>query len=112
MWALLQACMMAMPGTARYFCDCESVVTAIKNGQIKATAGSKEHARAYHLLFARLDDIEDEAVTWVPAHCKDREVGKKRKGDGSKLSAQDVQGNAEADRLAKKAVGEHRVEDT
>ena len=46
----------------------------------------------------------------MPAHCSEKQAVAVKKGDGSPLTVQDVQGNAEADRLAKKGVEEHRIE--
>lgn len=111
-WALVQACMVGMPGLVSYLCDCESVVKSIHERAGKAVAGSKMHARAYQLLFARLDDIGTDAVVWMPAHCKEHDADTSKKGDGTPLTKEDIRGNAEADRLAKKAVEEHRVEET
>ena len=45
----------------------------------------------------------------MPAHNGAKQVGVLRCGDGELLTEGDVRGNAEADRLAKKAVQEHRV---
>ena len=43
----------------------------------------------------------------MPAHTAKQDVGIKLLSDGSKLTALDRRGNAEADRMAKHAVEEH-----
>ena len=62
------------------------------------------------MLFTRLDDTGGGGVEWIPAHCKAEQVEGKLKGDGTQLTRREVEGNAEADRLSKKAVEEHRIE--
>lgn len=108
-WALIQAAMRAFPGMTEFLCDCESVVSAIKAGRRTAFRADKMHARAYSQLFAVLDDVIGGAFTWLPAHKTEDQVGVVLKGDGTTLTAKDLEGNRDADRLAKLAVAEHRV---
>ena len=46
----------------------------------------------------------------MPAHKSKQSAGKARCGNGEFLAANDIAGNAEADRLAKLAVEQHRVD--
>ena len=107
-WALTQAAIRAEPG-CEYRVDCEPCVKAVHRGRAWATSGQRPHARVNALMHAALDDTARDAVVWMPAHKKESDVGVARLGNGSYLTQLDVKGNAEADRLAKLAVGEHRV---
>jgi hypothetical protein len=107
-WALLQAASRAEPGCA-YRVDCEPCVKAVHRGRKWATSDRRPHARVYGLLFAALDDTDNDAVVWMPAHTKSSDVGVLRLSNGESLTAVDRMGNAEADRLAKLAVEAHRV---
>jgi hypothetical protein len=62
------------------------------------------------MVMSALEDTEVEKVVWMPAHKSKQAVGQFRCGDGNLLTAADIKGNAEADRLAKLAVRLHRVD--
>ena len=48
-------------------------------------------------------------LVWMPAHTSEWQIGKTRKGDGTKLSRDDRYGNHLADLMAKKGAKLHRV---
>jgi hypothetical protein len=89
--------------------DCEPCVKAVHMGLKRATSDSRAHARVNTLMHAALDDTAADAVVWMPAHKGEADIGAARLGDGSYLTRLDFSSNAEADRLAKLAVEEHRV---
>eukprot|EP00929_Paragymnodinium_shiwhaense_P102607 TRINITY_DN65803_c0_g1_i3.p1 TRINITY_DN65803_c0_g1~~TRINITY_DN65803_c0_g1_i3.p1 ORF type:complete len:967 (+),score=210.69 TRINITY_DN65803_c0_g1_i3:52-2952(+) len=107
-WAVFQAASRAEPGS-QYRVDCKPCVDAFHKGREWATSDKRPHARVHALLFAALDSTPPEAMVWMPAHTTEADVGRAELGDGSLLSAQDRWANAEADKLAKKAVEQHRV---
>ena len=107
-WAILQAAMLAEPGTS-YKIDCQPCVTAIHKGRAHATAGHRPLARVFGLIFAAIDDADPNDFVWMPAHTKASDVGLKSLGDHTLLTEQDRELNGVADELAKKAVEEHRV---
>ncbi len=107
-WALLQAAMVAEPGSD-YRLDCLPCVDAIKSGKAWATSAARPLARVFNLLFSAIDDTPPEAFVWMPSHCGVDEVGRVRIGDGTMLSEIDRISNDLADTHAKEAVEEHRV---
>jgi hypothetical protein len=108
-WAVLQAASLAMPGATVYMIDCLSVVQSLQEGRARAVRSDKMHARVYNLLCTTLDDVAGSDFVWLPAHKSEEQVGSTLKGDATPLTLKDLKGNAEADRLAKLAVSEHRV---
>ena len=61
------------------------------------------------MMHVALDGTPPEAVIWMPSHVKAGGCGTIIRGDGFLLKEIDVAANAEADKLAKRAVEEHRV---
>ena len=59
-------------------------------------------SKVHSLMFAELDDMEVDAMVWMPAHTKDSNVG-------HPLTHFDRVGNKEADRLAKLGANSHRA---
>ena len=57
-----------------------------------------------------LEEVPTDKVVWMPAYKSKQSAGKARCGNGELLTANDIAGNAEADRLAKLAVEQHRVD--
>ena len=110
-WALTQAASRAEPG-CEYRVDCEACVKAVHRGPKWATSDRRPHARVHALMHSTLGDTPAETVVWMPAHKGEADIGVARLGNGSYLSQRDVEGNAEADSLAKLAVEEHRVPKT
>ena len=89
--------------------DCLSVVQSLQEGRAREVRSDKMHVRVYNLLCTTLDDVAGSDFVRLPAHKTEKQVGSTLKGDGTPLTLKDVKGNAEADRLAKLAVAEHRV---
>ena len=75
----------------------------------RAARDSNPLARVHRLLAIAFDDTPNDSVVWMPSHTSALDVGSKRLGDGSFLSAMDRYGNEEADKWAKFGVEEHRV---
>lgn len=109
-WALLQASSLSLPGTARFYVDCESVVKTVQAGSHKAAGADKVHARVYTLLFAAIDDVDPSCFIWMPAHQREGMAKQRILSDGTLLTIGDIRGNDHADTLAKKGVQEHRVD--
>ena len=107
-WALAQAAFHAEPGCT-FFVDCEPCVKAVHDGPAISCADSKPLARVNRILHDALDDVPCENVIWMPAHLQPGQCGTVVRGDGFLLTEVDVAGNAEADKLAKRAVEHHRV---
>ena len=107
-WAILQAAMIAMPGTL-FKIDCRPCVDAIHRGRAFATAAQRPLARVFNLIFAAIDDMSPDAFIWMPAHTRPEDVGVKLLSDLSLLSHGDREHNDTADSLAKAAVEEHRA---
>ena len=66
-------------------------------------------ASAWASIFAATDGAAPRDLAWLPAHTAAADVGRRRLGNGSLLTARDRLGNDLADRLAKQAVQQHRV---
>lgn len=107
-WALLQAAMVAEPGSD-FRLDCKPCVDAIQRGMDWATSAARPLARVFSLLFPAIDDVPVSSFVWMPAHCKAGDVGTARLGNGALLTATDLEANARADASAKAAVEIHRV---
>ena len=107
---MLQAALKAMPGACSYKVVCEPCVKAVHIGVSAATAACKVNARVHALMLAALEDTPPEDVVWMPAHKGASQVGKLFCGNGVPLTALDLKGNALADKLAKRAVKQHRVD--
>jgi hypothetical protein len=107
-WALTQAAQHALPGCT-FFVDCDPCVKAVHAGPELSCADNKPLARVHRLMHMALDDTPRQAVTWMPAHLRPGQCGTVTRGDGFLLTESDVRGNAEADKLAKRAVEHHRV---
>ena len=107
-WALYQAASLAEPG-CEYFVDCEPAVKAMHQGPAACARDNNPLARVHGMMHHALSDVPPEAVIWMPSHVKPGGCGTITRGDGFLLTEIDVAANAEADRLAKRAVEEHRV---
>jgi hypothetical protein len=62
------------------------------------------------MVMSVLEDTPKEKVVWMPAHKSKQAAGQFRCSNGEPLTANDIKGNAEADRLARLAVRQHRVD--
>ena len=107
-WALLQAAMVAEPGSD-FRLDCEPCVDALGRGRAWATSAARPLARVFGLLFSAVDDTPLESFVRMPAHCSMDEVGRAALGNGSLLTEIDRHANDLADESAKAAVEAHRV---
>ena len=107
-WALAQAAMHAELGCT-FFVDCEPCVKAVHDGATTSCADNKPLARVNRILLSALDDVPSGNVIWMPVHLQPGQCGTVVRGDGFLLIEADVAGNAEADKLAKRAVEHHRV---
>ena len=56
-----------------------------------------------------LEGLPEDDLIWMPVHTTEKDVGRKRRGDGQPLTAIDRTTNALADKHATLAVAEHRV---
>ena len=101
---------MALPGTS-FRTDCLSVLKVFQAGKRAACGSNSKLARAWHGVFAALDDEDSTSVdvAWMPSHTTASYGGVSVLSDGSSLTASDRRGNEEADRLAKLAAAQHRV---
>ena len=75
-----------------------------------ATAADKPLVRVNGMVMSVLEEVPNDKVVWMPAHKTKQSAGKARCGTGDLLTDNDIAGNAEADRLAKLAVEQHRVD--
>ncbi len=108
-WALLMAARHATP-LATFRCDNKGVVDGLRRGAAWALGPERPQARVWSMLLTYFDNDEAVAtVVWIPSHCNTRHVGHATLGNGDLLTAADVQGNGEADRLAKAAARWHRA---
>ena len=107
-WALLQAVQVSMPGNL-FRTDCQAVLKSSRKSLRELTAASQQLARAWAPIALYLEDAAADAVVWMPAHTSAEQIGVARLSDGRRLSEEDRDQNAEADRLAKLAVEEDRV---
>jgi hypothetical protein len=108
-WAMLQATIVAVPGKANFWTDCQPLLTMISKGDGITTDPKNIYARVHSLVMAQIDDTPLEAIGWMPAHSSTKQLGSLRKGDGQLLTELDRYANGEADRLAKKGASLHRV---
>jgi len=106
-WALKEAASCALPG-CEFFVDCEACVKAFHQGRAISCSDNKPLARVRRLMHEALDGTPTSSVTWMPAHLKQGQCGTVVRGDGFLLTEVDVDANAEADKLAKRAVEHHR----
>lgn len=96
---------------SRFNPDCKPCVDAVKAGRHKATSGKNTHDRVYGLVLTALDDTPADDIIWIPAHLSDDQAGEKTCKNGEPMSLCDIRGNGYADKYAKAAVREHRVEE-
>ena len=105
---MFQAASRAVPGV-RFRVDCLPCVSAFHKGRAWAATDNRPLARVHRLMHEALEEAGPECMVWMPAHTKAEDVGVLELGNGEKLTVVDRHSNAEADRLAKLAVEEHRV---
>ena len=67
-------------------------------------------ARVNAMVMSALEDTELDKVVWMPAHKSKQAAGQFRCSNGEWITWNDIRGNAEADKLAKLAVQQHRVD--
>ena len=96
----MQAAALAEPGRVSFRSDCQPCVKACKGTLKSETNAKKKHARLYNLLLPMLEGIPEEDMLWIPAHTTDKDVGKKKRGDGQPLTAIDRASNALSDKHA------------
>ena len=106
---MLQASLCAMPGLAKFWTDCQPLLTMISKGQHIAEDPKKIYARVHSLVMAQIDDTPLDCFGWMPAHSTAKQLGSLRKGNGQLVTKLDRFANGEADRLAKKGASLHRV---
>jgi hypothetical protein len=109
-WAALQVGLRAVPGKVKLMIDCQPCVAMIHGGLTAATTANRPLARVNAMVLSVLEDVPNDKVVWMPAHKSKQMAGHVRCGNGELLTMQDIKGNAEADRLAKLAVQQHRVD--
>ena len=111
-WAVVEALRNSVPGII-IWSECLSVVNRFKAGRKSATASKVRLARLWSIIFDLCEDLPQHQragmLNWIPAHTAEWTVGSKRKGDGSKLTKTDREGNAAADLLAKRGANCHRI---
>ena len=107
-WAALQAITHAS-GSVSLRIDCKAVVDLPFAGRDAAVSARRRAARAWSTIFDALVDAPIDSLSWIPAHTAAADVGVRRIGNGELLTARDRRGNDLADKLAKDAVGAHRV---
>ena len=88
--------------------DCLSVQLGTQKGITWANAPERCLARVWGPVCAALDD-DPQRVVWMPAHCSHEAVGIKRLGNGERLTALDLCGNAHVDKLSKEAARADRL---
>ena len=112
LWAFFAAARLSLPGVA-FRTDRKAVLDIFRAGRKEATASTVELAQLWRMLFDAFDDCEDAGasvdIEWMPAHTAGWQVGKSRKGDGTRLTLDDRRGNDIADKLAKEVAKLHRV---
>ena len=111
-WALYEALRNMVPG-ASIRSESASVVNRFKDGKKAATSSKVKSARLWRMIFELCDHYscpESQVdLELMPAHTAAWQVGRTRKGDGSRLTATDRTGNDLADGMAKKGAKLHRV---
>ena len=110
-WAVLQVVTHSTAG-APLRIDCRSVVTLLAAGRDAAVSPRRLTASAWADIFTALQDAAPADFSWIPAHTAAADVGCRLLSNGFLLSDIDRVANAEADRLAKRAVEAHRVPKT
>ena len=107
-WALFQAGSCAEPGST-FRSDCRPCVEALAEGKVAACSAKRPLARVNGMMHHAMDDVEQGAVVWMPAHTAKQCVGIKKLSDGSLLTDQDRRANDRADEQAKLATSETRA---
>ena len=107
---VLQVGLRAIPGKVKYMIDCQPCVFMIHGGVMAATTADRPLARVNAMVMNVLEDTSAEKVVWMPAHKSKQAAGQFRCSNGDLITEFDIKGNAEADRLAKLAVMQHRVD--
>ena len=111
-WGVLQVGLRAIPGKVKFMIDCQPCVYMIHGGITAATTADRPLARVNAMVLNVLEDTPVEKVIWMPAHKSKQAAGQYRCSNGDPITDWDIKGNAEADRLAKLAVEQHRVDPT
>ena len=101
-WALFQAAMHSDPGSD-FRSDCKPCVDSIGWGRRSACSAKRPLARVMNMIFNAMDDADEGAVVWMPAHTAAHDVGNKCLGNGQKLTLTDRRANNVADTHAKLA---------
>ena len=109
-WAVLQVGLRAVPGKIKYMFDCQPCVFMVHGGITAATTADRPLARVNAMIMNVLEDTPAEKVVWMPAHKAKQAAGQFRCSNGEPITEAAIRGNAEADRLAKLAVMQHRVD--
>ncbi len=109
-WAVLQVGLRAVPGKVKFMIDCKPWVYMIHGGVTAATTADRPLARVNAMVMSVMEDVPSDRVVWMPAHKSKQAAGQFRCSNGEWITAADIRGNAEADKLAKLAVQQHRVD--
>ena len=109
-WGVLQVGLRVVPGNVKFMIDCQPCVYMIHGGVKAATTADRPPARVNAMVMSVLEDTPLEKVVWMPAHKSKQSAGQFRCSNGELITEWDIKGNAESDRLAKLAVGQHRVD--
>lgn len=107
---MLQVGLRAIPGKVQYMIDWQPCVFMIHGGMAAATTATRPLARVNALVLSALEDTAVDQVVWMLAHKFKQAAGQFRCSDGEWITEADIKGNVEADRLAKLAVQQHRVD--
>ena len=83
-----------------------SIISAIRNTATSLTDASRPLARIWRNIEDSLDGdigslVNDERLSWIPAHLSIRAVGEMRLPDGKRLTMTDWRANRLVDILAK-----------
>lgn len=108
-WGVLQVGLRATPGKVKYMIHCQPCVYMIHGVVTAATTADRPLARVNAMVMNVFEDTPAENMVWMPAHKSKQAAGHFRCSNGGFITEIDIRGNAEADRLAKLAVMEHRV---
>ena len=109
-WVVLQVGLRAMPGKVKYMIDCQPCVDMVHGGVVAATTADRPLARVNGMVMSTLEDTSTDKVVWMPAHKSKKAAGILLCSNGVAITELNIKGNAEADRLAKLAVMQHRMD--
>jgi hypothetical protein len=106
-WAL-QVIVSLCPFPPEMRTDCLSLLSTAAHGTAEAVQAKKQLARVWRMLASHIDGnitvlMDEQRLTWMPAHQTIGMVDEKTRSDGAKLSMVDWRANRLVDLLAKQA---------